>query len=118
MQMLDAEHAWCEEFALHNPTHSTCVSTFKKIIGVHPHVVNRIWNTYVSDHGFSKRDLLWVLSFLSCYCLNDVVMAAVWGKSETLFMEQVWLLLDHLYFHMNEVQSPKPLITLIGKIRR
>jgi len=98
-----SEEKWLTEFAKLSPTQSHSLYTFKKIVGVHPHVVERLWCTYLKDHHFQLRDLLWTLSFLSCYCCNDVVMAAVWGVSETHYMSQVWLVLEHLYMHLDEV---------------
>ena len=97
--------AWLTEFSTWVSCHSRTLFAFKKIVGVHPVTVDKIWYKYlVASANWSQRDLLWTLSFLSRYCTNDMVMACVWGVSENAFMDRVWLLLEFLYTNLKEVK--------------
>lgn len=95
---------WLDDFSKHHSTHSRCLRSFKAIVGVHPFVIEQVWQKYIHQRTrWTVRDLMWTVSFLAVYSFSDIVQAGLWSVSDTTYTDIVWDMIVWLEQKMGEV---------------
>lgn len=94
---------WINVFKKYHPTRSVSLHVFVSIVGCIPEVIHELWIKYIHKQGFKSYELLWAISFLHVYAINDDTQAGLWGMSDNAYFTPVWELLHILYDVIDEV---------------
>jgi len=77
---------------------------FRANFGVSPYVCQLVWEVLITSENyiFEPLNLLWALSFLKNYTINDVLHAQ-FGTSERNCRDWVWRVIKELFELLDEV---------------
>jgi hypothetical protein len=77
--------------------------SFKSFLGISEEALNFLYIKYYKKFVFDNRlHILWVFSFLKTYLTLDN-LHMLWGVSYNTFRERIWIIMDYLFYNLNEI---------------